>query len=194
MGQRRRFQDVEQAGAERSQAWLLAVACVLLLMGALFESFVLPWSVIVTVPISFFGVWWLLWATGTQFGVMAAVGVVILIGVVVNNAIVLIDRANQLRASGMARDEALLEAARQRFRPIMMTALTTVMGLLPMAVGAASMVGIPYAPMGRAIIGGLLAGTIATPVAIPLAYSLIEEGKDWIRAYAASFSRDKVRK
>ncbi|MBM3329967.1 MAG: efflux RND transporter permease subunit, partial [Calditrichaeota bacterium] len=171
----RRFAEIEEQGGQQRMAWLLAATFVMLLMGALFESFLLPWAVIVTVPFSFFGVWWMLYLTGTQFGVMAGVGVVILIGVVVNNAIVLVDRVNRLREEGLSRNEALAIGARERFRPIAMTALTTICGLLPMALGGSSLMGVPYAPMGRTIIGGLLAATLSTPVVVPLVYSLLDD-------------------
>ena len=187
-GKGSRFEAIEDAARERSQAWMLAVMFVFLLMGALFESFLLPWCVIVTVPFSFFGVWWFLFLTGTQFGLMAGIGVIILIGVVVNNAIVLVDRVNKLRAEGVERNEALAVASRQRFRPIVMTAMTTIMGLVPMAVGDASLIGIPYAPMGRAIIGGMLTATITTPIVVPLTYSLIEDFKLWVSGYISTVS------
>lgn len=187
-GKGRRFQSVEDASKERSQAWILALMFVFLLMGALFESFILPWVVIVTIPFSFFGVWWIMFLTGTQFGVMAGVGVVILIGVVVNNAIVLIDYARRLIHQGMERNEALIQAAHHRFRPIAMTALTTIMGLIPMAVGNANMIGIPYAPMGRAIIGGMLAATISTPIVVPLVYTLVDDFQIWAHSYLKSIN------
>ncbi len=187
----RRFVDIEEAGKERNQSWMLALMFVFLVMGALFESFTLPWCVIVTVPFSFFGVWWFLLITGTQFGLMAGIGVIILIGVVVNNAIVLVDRVNKLRQEGMERDEALAVASRQRFRPIAMTALTTIMGLVPMSVGDAALIGIPYAPMGRAIIGGMLTATVTTPIIVPLAYSLIDDFQLWIKRYVHSMKSVK---
>jgi len=188
-GKGHRFQSVEDATEERSQAWLLAITFVLLLMGALFESFFLPWAVIVTVPFSFFGVWWMMLITGTQFGIMAGLGAIILIGVVVNNAIVLVDKVNRLRAEGMSRDEALKLGSTLRFRPILLTALTTVMGLLPMAMGSASLIGIPYAPMGRAIIGGMLTATITTPIVVPLVYSLIDDLKTWLISFTSDLKQ-----
>ncbi len=186
-----RFREVDEATAQRSQAWLLAIMFVFLLMGALFESFLMPIAVIATVPFSFFGVYWLLFLTGTKFGLMAGIGVIILIGVVVNNAIVLVDLANRLRESGMERNLALREAAKLRYRPILMTALTTIMGLFPMAMGSASFIGIPYAPMGRVIMGGLFTATITTPIVVPLAYSLIDDFQIWIKSYISSYKHAK---
>ena len=101
--------------------------------------------------------------------------VIILVGVVVNNAIVLIDMANQLRADGMGRFDALVEAGMYRFRPILMTTFTTVVGLFPMAVGNAKMIGMPYAPLGRTMMGGLLASTVLTLVIVPLFYTFFDD-------------------
>lgn len=171
----RRFFDVEEQGRQQMTAWLMAALFVMLLMSALFESILLPWAVIITVPFSFFGVWWLFYITGTEFGVMAAIGVIILIGVVVNNAIVLVDRINQLRTEGLTREDAVCLGARQRFRPIVMTALTTILGLTPMALGDTSLLGIPYAPLGRALIGGLVTATITTPILVPILYTYLDD-------------------
>ncbi len=186
-----RFQDIQEAEGQRSNAWILAIVFVFLLMGALFESFLLPLAVITTVPFAFFGVWWILWLTGTQFGIMAGVGVVILIGVVVNNAILLVDRVNTIRQEGVPRDEALARASRDRLRPIAMTALTTIFGLIPMAIGSANLIGIPYSPMGRTMIGGMLTATITTPLVVPLFYSYLDDLKLWFARAVASF-REKT--
>ena len=188
-GKGERFAELEESAQDRNNAWILAVVFVLLIMGALFESFLHPWTVITTVPFSFFGVWWFLFLTGTQFGLMSVIGVIILIGIVVNNAIVLVDRANRLREQGMDRDQALALATQQRFRPIAMTALTTILGLVPMAVGDSSLIGIPYAPMGRAIIGGMVTATISTPVIVSLAYSYVDDFQIWMKSYWSSLRR-----
>ena len=153
----------------------LAMIFVILLMGVLFESIMLPFAVIIAVPFSLVGVFWMLHLTDTPMDRMAMIGVVILVGVVVNNAIVLVDATNRLRTSGVARFEALLEAGRQRFRPILMTTLTTVCGLIPMAVGNSKMIGLPYAPLGRTMIGGLLAATFLTLVIVPLLYTFLDD-------------------
>jgi len=144
----------------------------------LFESIVLPFAVIVAVPFAFLGVYWMLNLTNTPLDRMAMVGIVILVGVVVNNAIVLVDMANRLRAAGKTRLEALMDAGRHRFRPILMTTLTTVSGLIPMAVGSSKMIGLPYAPLGRTMIGGLLASTLLTLVIVPLFYTFLDDLSD----------------
>jgi HAE1 family hydrophobic/amphiphilic exporter-1 len=120
---------------------------------------------------------------------MAIIGTILLAGVVVNNAIVLVDRINQLRKEGMPREEAICEASRQRFRPILMTALTTILGLLPMAFGKAAFVGIPYSPMGLTFVGGLSAGTFLTLIIVPLFYAYFDE---WRTTLQARFGRIAV--
>jgi HAE1 family hydrophobic/amphiphilic exporter-1 len=167
--------DQEEDDSARNWALLLSAVFVFLLMGVLFESFLLPLAVITTVPMAMLGAFWGLWLTDTPMDVMAGVGLVVLIGVIVNNGIVLLDLVTQLRAEGQDRVDALVHAARVRLRPILMTALTTIIGLVPMAAGSASFVGIPYAPLGRTVMGGLVAGTLLTLVYVPLFYVLLDD-------------------
>ena len=112
-----------------SFAITMAITCVFLLMGVLFESFVLPFAVLLSIPFAFLGVYWSLFLTDTVMGKMSQMGIILLIGVVVNNAIVLVDMINRLRVSGMSRAEAIEEAGYNRFRPILMTTFTTICGL-----------------------------------------------------------------
>ncbi|MBD3290967.1 hypothetical protein GF337_19325, partial [candidate division KSB1 bacterium] len=156
-------------------------------MGILFESFVLPLSVILAIPLSFIGAYWMMFLTGTPIDLMSQIGFVILVGIVVNNAIVLIDLINRLRNEGWSRYDAIMEAGKQRFRPILMTAFTTIGGLLPMAVGNAQMIGIPYAPMGRTIIGGLLTSTFLSLLAVPWAYTLFDDMRSYFKKITAFY-------
>lgn len=181
-----RYVRLEEADSSQQFALVLSITFVFLLMGVLFESFVLPLSVIVSIPFSFFGVYWFLYLTGTPYDIMSMIGTVILIGVVVNNAIVLIDLANRLRAEGMDRHRALIEAGRHRFRPILMTSFTTICGLIPMAVGNTNMIGLPYAPLGRTMMGGLLASTVLTLLVVPLFYTFLDDLRQALRRLAAS--------
>ena len=158
-------------------------------MGFLFESFVLPLSVIMSIPFAFVGAFWILFITGTPIDIMSRIGFVILVGVVVNNAIVLVDLINRLRHEGYSRYDAIMEAGKQRFRPILMTAFTTIGGLLPMAVGNTSMIGIPYAPMGRTIIGGLLTSTLLSLIAVPWAYTLFDDMREYFKKLTAIYLR-----
>ena len=114
------------------------------------------------------------------------IGSVILIGVVVNNAIVLIDLANRLRSEGKSRFDALVEAGQYRFRPILMTTFTTAFGLIPMAAGNSAMVGLAYAPLGRTMIGGLLASMVLTLMLVPLFYTFFDDFRDVTQKIMAS--------
>ena len=156
-------------------ATLVGILLVLCIMGILFESFMVPIAILLTVPLAFVGAIWMLWFTSTPLEVMAIIGGVILVGVVVNHGIVLIDRVQGLRRGGLTREEAVIQAAEGRLRPILMTALTTIGGLIPMAIGSAESVGIDYRPLGRVVIGGMIASTLLTLVVVPLFYTLLDD-------------------
>ena len=165
-------------------AILMATTFVFLLMGVLFESIILPFSVILSIPLAFFGVYWTLFLTETPMGDMANMGTVVLIGVVVNNAIVLVDMINRLREGGMDRMEAILEAGHNRYRPILMTTFTTVFGLIPMAVSVANMMGSPIAPLGRTMKGGLISSTFLTLLVVLIFYTLLDDFRLALRRLA----------
>ncbi len=165
-------------------AILMAVTFVFLLMGVLFESVILPFSVILSIPLAFFGVYWTLYLTDTKMDDMASMGCVVLIGVVVNNAIVLVDMINRLREDGTDRMTAILEAGHNRYRPILMTTFTTVFGLIPMAVSVANMMGMPIAPLGRTMMGGLISSTFLTLVVVPIFYTLFDDFRLALRRLA----------
>ncbi len=156
-------------------ALLLSIVLIYLVMGFLFESALLPLSVMPSIVLSWIGVGWLLWATGSKLDIMAAIGLILLAGVVVNNGIVLVDLVNRLRGEGLSRLDAILDAGALRFRPILMTALTTIMGMLPMAFGKANFVGMPYSGLGRVFVGGLLSSTTLTLVVVPLFYTVLDD-------------------
>ena len=181
-----RFVRLEEQDQSQMFAMIMSVTFVFLLMGVLFESFVLPLSVIVSIPFSFLGVYWVLYLTNTSFEIMSMIGSVILIGVVVNNAIVLIDLANRLRAEGKSRFDALVEAGQHRFRPILMTTFTTAFGLIPMAAGNSKMVGLAYAPLGRTMMGGLLASMVLTLMLVPLFYTFFDDFREVTQKIMAS--------
>ncbi|MCH7819253.1 MAG: efflux RND transporter permease subunit [Candidatus Marinimicrobia bacterium] len=187
-----RFRRMQETNSSQMFAIILAITFVFLLMGVLFESFILPLSVLISIPLSFFGAYWLLYITGTPFDLMAGIGLIILIGIVVNNAIVLIDMINRLRNDGFSRSEAIIEAGHHRFRPILMTAFTTIFGLIPMAVGNANLIGMPYAPLGRVMIGGLLSSTALTLVAVPLFYTFFDDLRNiWTKVQVLAFGRTR---
>ncbi len=160
---------------------LIAIAMIYLVMAALFESLLFPLSIITAIFFSILGVYWGFWISGTTFSLMALIGILILIGVVVNNGIVLLDHINHLRSSGMERGRAIVEGGGDRLRPILMTVATTVLGLIPLAVGTTQIGGDgpPYFPMARAIIFGLLFSTITNLLFLPTLYSLLDDLRKW---------------
>ncbi len=164
----------QQQQNEMAINMLLALACVFFVMASLFESLLYPIVVMGTVPFASLGVFWLMMATGTPFNMMAMIGMVILIGIVVNNGIVLVDHINGRRKAGRTLDEAILEGGGDRLRPILMTAGTTILGLLPLAVfHGAHVGGAEYYPMARAISGGLASSTLLTLLVMPTYYRLM---------------------
>lgn len=167
----------------------MSVVFVYLLMGILFESWILPLSILTTIPMAMMGAMWGLYLTSTHMDTMAGIGLVVLVGVVVNNGIVLVDLITQLRDEGVARDVAIREACRRRLRPILMTALTTVCGLIPMAMGSSDFVGVPYAPLGRTVIGGLTAATLLTLIFVPYLYALLDDMRDATLRWASAALR-----
>ncbi|MDH3589335.1 MAG: efflux RND transporter permease subunit, partial [Gammaproteobacteria bacterium] len=162
---------------------LLGIMLIFIVMAALFESSLYPISIVSSIALSIFGVFWFFLFTGTTFSFMASIGIMILIGVVVNNGIVLIDHVNNLRRDGMPRHAALLQGARDRLRPILMTVATTILGLMPLAVGTTQIGGggPPYYPMARAIIGGLAFSTITSLLVVPTVYVWFDELARWWR-------------
>lgn len=158
-------------------AAILAITFIFLLMGVLFESFALPLTIIACVPFAFAGSQLLLKIYGMPANLFAYIGIIIIVGVVVNNGIVLVDLINRLRKQGLERKEAILQAGFFRFRPILMTAGTTVFSLLPMAFGDANLVGMPYNPLGMAMIGGLTLNSLLTLLLVPVFYTFFDDMK-----------------
>ena len=166
--------DLQQSVESMQLALLLAAFLVYLVMASQFESFRLPGVIMVSVPLALPGAIGALWLTGNTISVVALIGMVMLVGIVVNNAIVLVDYVNQLRRDeGMALDEALVEASHVRLRPILMSTITTVLGLLPLALipGEGAELRVPLA---IPVIGGLILSTILTLLVIPVLYRLFE--------------------
>jgi HAE1 family hydrophobic/amphiphilic exporter-1 len=158
-------------------ALALAVFLVYLVMASQFESLIHPLVILFTIPLALVGAVLALFLTGTTINVIAFVGVIMLAGIVVNNAIVLVDMINQLRSKGIEKTAAIMEAGRARLRPIVMTTLTTALGLLPMAIGFGEGAEV-RTPMAITVIGGLLMSTLLTLVVIPVVYSLLDR-KTW---------------
>jgi HAE1 family hydrophobic/amphiphilic exporter-1 len=166
------YDEQQSAFASLFVQLALAVVLVYMVMASLYESLRDPLVVMGSVPLALVGVVAALYATGTTLNAQSLIGCVILVGIVVNNAILIVDQANRLRAAGEPLREALQEAGRRRLRPILMTALTTILALLPLAIGTGAG-GETQAPLGRAVIGGLLVSTLITLVLIPVLYERV---------------------
>jgi HAE1 family hydrophobic/amphiphilic exporter-1 len=166
-------------------------------MAALFESFVHPFTILFSIPFAVIGVILLFWATDTTLSNMGWLGLLVVCGLVVNNGIILIDYVNHLRKQGLTRREALLRGGANRLRPILMTTLTTIIGLAPMVVpylfpqiwgpqeGRTAM----YAPVGIAVVGGLLTSTPLTLILMPILYSILDDIGIWVKRVAVASGR-----
>ncbi len=173
---RRSFRDL-------SFAFGLALILVYMILAAQFESFVHPFTILTAVPLALVGAVLALEVTGEGLNTMSLIGVVILVGIVVNDAIVKVDFINQARAAGMGLRDAILEAGRVRLRPIIMTTVTTVLGLFPMALGIGRGADL-RAPLAIAVIGGLSVATLLTLIVVPVVYAVVEDVRLRIRGEA----------
>lgn len=175
-------EDQQEAFYYLMLAFLAAVLLVYMIMASQFESFVDPLIIMSTVPLSVIGVFIFLFITGTKISVMALVGLVMLVGIAVNNGIVLVDYINQLKRRGMELYEAVIAGCEARMRPVLMTAFTTILGMVPLAVefGTGSET---WSPLARAVIGGLTATTALTLIVIPILYIIFEKTGEKIKAY-----------
>ncbi|UCF79302.1 MAG: efflux RND transporter permease subunit [Candidatus Eiseniibacteriota bacterium] len=180
------FEEESATQQELLVNMVLALILVYVVMASLFESLVHPFAIMFALPFAFVGVSWLLFSTGTPFNIMAQIGLLILIGIVVNNGIVLIYQVHCLREAGMERTEAIIHGAGQRLRPVLMTAATTVLGLTPLALGRTAVGDAMYYPMARCVIGGLVASSFLTVVIVPSLYGMLE---DWTNRVRRIFMR-----
>ncbi len=174
-------------------AMVVAILLTYMVMASQFESFVDPFIILFTIPLSFIGVALALLLTGTELNVMALVGVVMLVGIVVNNGIVLVDKINQLRAEGLGLMEAIVQGGQVRMRPVLMTAATTVFGMLPLALGLGES-GENWAPMARAVMGGLTVSTVLTLIIVPIIYYYMERLGDFFRSKKELYLRKRLEK
>lgn len=165
-------EEMQRAYTSLTMALLLAVFLVYLVMASQFENLLQPLLILFTVPLAGAGAILGLWLTDTRLSVIVFIGLIMLAGIVVNNAIVLIDRINQLRGEGVALKQAIIEAGASRLRPVLMTTLTTILGLLPMALGTGDGSEI-RAPMAITVIFGLALATMLTLLFIPVLYALV---------------------
>ncbi|WP_256862993.1 efflux RND transporter permease subunit [Microbispora sp. GKU 823] len=173
--------DQQDAFADLGVAMLLAVAIVFMIMVATFRSLVQPLILLVSIPFAATGAIGLLLVTDTALGVPALIGMLMLIGIVVTNAIVLIDLINQYREQGLGVVEAVMEGGRRRLRPILMTAIATICALTPMALGVTGSGGFISQPLAIVVIGGLISSTLLTLVLVPTLYTMVERLKERMR-------------
>ncbi|HEX9973786.1 MAG TPA: efflux RND transporter permease subunit [bacterium] len=171
-------------------AFLVAILLVYMVMASQFESYLSPFIIMFTIPLSLIGVALGLLLTGTDMNVMALIGVIMLVGIVVNNGIVLVDYTNQLRARGMELFEALMEAGRVRMRPVLMTAMTTIFSMFPLALGLGES-GESWAPLARSVMGGLTVATVLTLVVVPCIYAIFAIVSEKLRVKREARARAK---
>jgi len=185
------FTGLEENMTNFLTSLLLGVFLIYIVMAALFESTLLPLSILTSVPLAFIGVFWIMYLTHTPLDTVSFIGCILMVGIIVNNGIVIVDHINTLRRGGLERTEAVLQAGRDRIRPVLMTALTTILGALPLAIGGSpgrdAVVG-----LGRAMIGGLSAGTLLTLFIVPLFYLFIDDIQAWCLRFRLPFARSRV--
>ncbi|MFH1574242.1 MAG: efflux RND transporter permease subunit, partial [Acidobacteriota bacterium] len=167
-------EDMRETFGYIYDALILAVVFIYLILASQFGSFVHPFSIMLSLPLSLIGVVGMLWLTGDTLNIMSMIGLILLMGLVTKNAILLIDYTNRLRRSGSERDGALVKAGSVRLRPIVMTTLAMIFGMLPLAfeIGAGAEI---RAPMARSVIGGLITSSLLTLVAVPVVYALLDD-------------------
>ncbi len=165
------YEDLQDSFKDLALLLLLSLALVYIVMASQFESYKMPMIIMFSIPFSFSGVIIALYITGTNLSVISALGAVLLVGIVVKNAIVLVDFINLMRDRGYELYEAIAISGKSRLRPVLMTAMTTILGMMPLALsrGEGSEI---WSPMGIAVIGGLIFSTILTLVVVPVMYAV----------------------
>ncbi|MCC6771719.1 MAG: efflux RND transporter permease subunit [Gemmatimonadaceae bacterium] len=171
-------QQLEETTGYVLESLLLAVVLIYLILASQFGSFTQPFAIMLALPLSLVGVMAALLLTGDTLNIMSMIGIILLMGLVTKNAILLVDNANQHRGAGMAREAALAEAGSIRLRPIIMTTLAMIFGMLPIALGTGEG-GEFRAPMARAVIGGLITSTLLTLIVVPVVYTYFEDFAGW---------------
>ncbi|UHQ21592.1 efflux RND transporter permease subunit [Lysobacter sp. 5GHs7-4] len=170
------FEDEDDAMGQMLFNLALALIMIYVVMAAVFESLLFPAAIMSGVLFSVFGVFWLFWITNTTFGIMSFIGILVLMGVVVNNGIVMIEHINNLRRRGLSRTEALVEGSRERLRPILMTMGTAILAMVPIALSTSGSNDMPaYYPMARAIAGGLAFSTLVSLLFLPTIYAILDD-------------------
>ena len=154
---------------------ILSIILVYMVMASQFESLLHPFTILLTIPLAVVGTIATFYWLQMPLNIMAIIGIIMLVGIAVNDAIILVDRINQLKRGGLARYDAIVQAGQQRIRPILMTSITTVLALLPLTFGFGESASL-RAPMAWAVVGGLVTSTLLTLVVIPCVYAVIDFG------------------
>ena len=163
---------MEENNREMGKAFMIAILLTYMLLAAILESFTKPILILMTLPLALIGVFWIMYITGTTFSLISMMGIIMLLGIVVNAAILLLDYTQMLREDGKSTHDALLEACPTKFKPILMSTIAIIMGMLPMALGIGSSGAEMRQPLGIVSIGGLIVSTIMTLFTIPAFYYL----------------------
>ena len=174
--------DMEEAFGYAVQSLLLAVIFIYMILASQFKSFLQPLAIMASLPLTLIGVILALLAFGSTMNLFSIIGFILLMGLVTKNAILLVDFANHARAAGMQRDQALLEAAHVRLRPILMTTLAMVFGMLPLALGVGEG-SEQRAPMGQSVIGGVITSSLLTLVVVPVIYTYLDDFSNWLKRW-----------
>ena len=183
-------EQLAETGGYVIESIVLAVVLIFLILASQFESFTQPFAIMLSLPLSLVGVLLALLVTNDTLNIMSMIGVIMLMGLVVKNAILLVDNANERRAQGTERFQALVEAGAVRLRPITMTTLAMIAGMVPIALAMGEGGGF-RAPMARAVIGGLITSTLLTLVVVPVAYTYFDDLGGWARRKLMSPARRK---
>lgn len=183
-------EQLEETTGYVLEAILLAVILIFLILASQFESFTQPFAIMLALPLALVGVLLALFITNNTLNIMSMIGVIMLLGLVTRNAILLVDNANERRALGAERRPALVDAGAVRLRPIMMTTLAMIGGMLPVALALGEGGGF-RAPMARAVIGGLITSTMLTLVVVPVAYTYFDDLGVWLKHRFLSETREK---
>jgi HAE1 family hydrophobic/amphiphilic exporter-1 len=158
-------------------ALLLSIVLVYMVLASQFESLIHPFTILLTIPLAVVGTVLIFFIMGKTLNIMAAIGIIMLVGIAVNDSIILVDRINQLIKDGLDRKSAIIQAGQQRIRPILMTSLTTILALLPLTIGFGESASL-RSPMALAVIGGLVTSTLLTLVVIPCVYDVFDRFKN----------------
>jgi HAE1 family hydrophobic/amphiphilic exporter-1 len=165
------YEDQQESFADLITLLVLIIILVYIVMATQFESFRMPFIILFSLPFAFTGVFLALWLTGSSLSVIALIGAIMLVGIVVKNGIVMVDFTNLLMERGNSLFQAVIASGKSRLRPVLMTSLTTILGMLPLAIGSGEGSEV-WRPMGIAVIGGLTFSTVLTLVVVPVVYTM----------------------